>query len=155
MGVSKNNGTPKWMVYNGKPYLKWIIWGYHHFWKHLYISTVIFHFSLMNLWMVGYDSTHPRAPAGSARLLAYKTYAFALSVRNPGTSDVWICWIPEKAMVRHHWCHTVSGRNPANQLIGGFSPLFTRLFTSQMGRRISSIKSMHGDNWRAMSSWST
>ena len=21
MGVSKNNGTPKWMVYNGKPYL--------------------------------------------------------------------------------------------------------------------------------------
>ncbi len=20
MGVSKNNGTPKWMVYNGKPY---------------------------------------------------------------------------------------------------------------------------------------
>ena len=21
MGVSKNRGTPKWMVYNGKPYL--------------------------------------------------------------------------------------------------------------------------------------
>ena len=20
LGVSKNNGTPKWMVYNGKPY---------------------------------------------------------------------------------------------------------------------------------------
>jgi len=27
MGVSKNRGTPKWMVYNGKPLLKWMIWG--------------------------------------------------------------------------------------------------------------------------------
>ena len=28
LGVSKNRGkTPKWMVYNGKPYLKWMIWG--------------------------------------------------------------------------------------------------------------------------------
>ncbi len=37
LGVSKNNGTPKWMVYNGKPMktlLKWMIWGYHYFWKH-------------------------------------------------------------------------------------------------------------------------
>ena len=31
MGVSKNRGTPKWMVYNGKPLLKWMIWGYHYF----------------------------------------------------------------------------------------------------------------------------
>ena len=23
IGVSKNNGTPKWMVYNGKPYQNW------------------------------------------------------------------------------------------------------------------------------------
>ena len=29
MGVSENRGTPKWMVYNGKPYyIKWMIWGY-------------------------------------------------------------------------------------------------------------------------------
>ena len=27
MGVSKNSGTPKCIVYNGKPLLKWIIWG--------------------------------------------------------------------------------------------------------------------------------
>ena len=27
LGVSKNRGTPKWMVYNGKPLLKWMIWG--------------------------------------------------------------------------------------------------------------------------------
>ena len=27
MDVSKNNGTPKWMVYNGNPLLKWMIWG--------------------------------------------------------------------------------------------------------------------------------
>ena len=26
LGVSKNRGTPKWMVYNGKPLLKWMIW---------------------------------------------------------------------------------------------------------------------------------
>ena len=27
MGVSKNKGTPKCMIYNGKPLLKWMIWG--------------------------------------------------------------------------------------------------------------------------------
>ena len=27
MGVSKNKGTPKWMVHNGKTLLKWMIWG--------------------------------------------------------------------------------------------------------------------------------
>ena len=37
IGVSKNRGTPKWMVYNGlKTLLKWMIWGYHYFWKHPY-----------------------------------------------------------------------------------------------------------------------
>ncbi len=29
----KNRGTPKWMVYNGNPLLKWMIWGYPYFWK--------------------------------------------------------------------------------------------------------------------------
>ena len=38
MGVSKNRGTPKWMVYNGKPLLKSMIWGYHDFWKHPYAA---------------------------------------------------------------------------------------------------------------------
>ena len=33
MGVSKNSGTPKWMVYYGKPLLKWMIWRYHYFRK--------------------------------------------------------------------------------------------------------------------------
>ena len=36
MGVSNNRGTPKWMVYNGKTLLKWMIWGYHYFRKHLH-----------------------------------------------------------------------------------------------------------------------
>ena len=36
MGVSKNRGTPKWMVYDGKTLLKWMIWGYPYFWKHPY-----------------------------------------------------------------------------------------------------------------------
>ncbi len=41
MGVSKNRGgPPKWMVYNGKPYCKWMIWGYPYFWKH---PTLIIH----------------------------------------------------------------------------------------------------------------
>ncbi len=34
LDVSKNRGTPKWMVYNWKTLLKWMIWGYHYFWKH-------------------------------------------------------------------------------------------------------------------------
>ena len=36
MDVSKNRGTPKWMVYNGKPYyIKWMIWRAHpYFRKH-------------------------------------------------------------------------------------------------------------------------
>ena len=38
MGVEPKIGVkpPKWMVYNGKPLLKWMIWGYHYFWKHPY-----------------------------------------------------------------------------------------------------------------------
>ena len=40
MGVSKNLGTPKWMVYNGKPYWKgWFGGKTHYFWKHPYISS--------------------------------------------------------------------------------------------------------------------
>ena len=34
MGVSKNRGTPKWMVYKGKTLLELMIWGYPYFWKH-------------------------------------------------------------------------------------------------------------------------
>ena len=32
----KNRGTPKWIVYNFKTFLKWMIWGYPYFWKHPY-----------------------------------------------------------------------------------------------------------------------
>ncbi len=35
MDVSKNRGTPKWMVYNGN-LVKWMTWGYHYFWKDPY-----------------------------------------------------------------------------------------------------------------------
>ena len=37
LGVSKNRGTPKWIKMDGlqwKTLLKWMIWGYHYFWKH-------------------------------------------------------------------------------------------------------------------------
>ena len=40
MGISKNRGTPKWMVYNGKP-IKWMIWGYPYFRKHPNVSPKI------------------------------------------------------------------------------------------------------------------
>ena len=41
MGVSKNMGTPKWMVYNlMETLLKWMIWGYPYFWKHLHVVHV-------------------------------------------------------------------------------------------------------------------
>ena len=36
MGVSKNRGIPKWMVYNGKPYKMDDFLGYHYFRKHPY-----------------------------------------------------------------------------------------------------------------------
>ena len=36
MGVSLN-GTPKWMVYNGKPYSDGVIWGYHYLRKRPYL----------------------------------------------------------------------------------------------------------------------
>ena len=37
MGVSKNRGIPKWMVYNGKPYKKWMIWGKTHYFGNTHI----------------------------------------------------------------------------------------------------------------------
>ena len=45
MGVSKNRATPKWMVkIMENPMNKWMIWGYHYFWKHpyVYIYTYIY-----------------------------------------------------------------------------------------------------------------
>ena len=42
MGVSKNSGTPKWMVYTGQTLLKWMIMGgYHNFRNHPYTSNRI------------------------------------------------------------------------------------------------------------------
>ena len=43
MGVSKNRGSPKWMVYKEKPVFKLMIWGYPYFWKHpyIYILTIV------------------------------------------------------------------------------------------------------------------
>ena len=41
MDVSKNRGTPKWMVYiiiESPIKVKWMIWGYPYFWKHPYIG---------------------------------------------------------------------------------------------------------------------
>ena len=42
MDVSENRGTPKWMVYNGKTPLKWMIWGYPYFWKYPHCANAVF-----------------------------------------------------------------------------------------------------------------
>ena len=49
IGVSKNCGTPKWMVYNGKPYSNWWFGGYHHFRKHPHQSSDIFPLSMEHM----------------------------------------------------------------------------------------------------------
>ena len=50
VGVSKNNATPKWMVYFMEhPMNKWMIWGAHpYFWKH----PLIYSCSSIRTWMV-------------------------------------------------------------------------------------------------------
>ena len=40
---------------NGKPYEKWMIWGYHHFWKHPYRCIIIIYLYL------GFFFSHPRS----------------------------------------------------------------------------------------------
>ena len=50
MGVSKNRGTPKWMVYNWKTLLNWMIWGYHYFRKHPYGKCLCFFLVVAYLW---------------------------------------------------------------------------------------------------------
>ena len=46
MGVSKNSGTPKWMVYNGKPYKNGWFGGTIFFWKHPYGGIIENHIRL-------------------------------------------------------------------------------------------------------------
>ena len=40
MDVSKNRGAPKWTICNGNPLLRWMIWGYHYFWKPPYMANI-------------------------------------------------------------------------------------------------------------------
>ena len=50
MSVSKNRGTPKWMVYNGKPYALMDDFGgklTHYFWKHPHGFATFSIFSLL------------------------------------------------------------------------------------------------------------
>ena len=46
LGVSKKRGTPKWMVFDGKPYSDRGSGGYPYFWKHTFTSEVILFTSL-------------------------------------------------------------------------------------------------------------
>jgi len=60
MGVSpKNRGifTPKMDgEHHAKPFLKWMIWGYHYFWKHPYRKQICLAF--MNLFHYGMKSIY-------------------------------------------------------------------------------------------------
>ena len=80
MGVSKNSGTPKWMVYNGKPYFFMDDLGVPFFLKHPYIPFQL-HKPLLAI------GTKPASPSGSP--LASNTAV----VRRPATSE------PAKASV--------------------------------------------------------
>ena len=53
-GISKNRGTPKWMVYSGKLYLKWMIWGENPLFSETSIHTSKNHFEVLPalLWQV-------------------------------------------------------------------------------------------------------
>ena len=55
MGVSKNRGTPKWMVYNGKTLLKFMIRRYPYSWKHPYM-VFLFEYSFVEFLKV--SKTH-------------------------------------------------------------------------------------------------
>ncbi len=54
MGVSKNKGTPKWMVYNGKPYFQMDDLGVPLFWE-----TPIYHHIMVCLGVSLIDNWHP------------------------------------------------------------------------------------------------
>ena len=57
LGVSKNRGTPKWMVYNGKPLLKWMIWGENPPFKETPIWVWQRGLDGVELWTAGEDKT--------------------------------------------------------------------------------------------------
>jgi len=59
MGVSINGGIPKWMVYNAKPSKKWMIWGYHYFWKHPYKVVGLGGQKLLPPFITIFDQPHP------------------------------------------------------------------------------------------------
>ena len=70
MGVSKNRGTPKWMVYNGKPLLTWMIWGKTHYFgnTHIPVPWMVYGcikspiFLLGSLWLRYQDLPEPGPP---------------------------------------------------------------------------------------------
>ena len=77
MGVSKNRGTPKWMVYNGKPYWKgWFggttILGNIHI--YIYITTIHFTANSSYEAMDSMDSQHSQGTTASAVLQPHPIY---------------------------------------------------------------------------------
>ena len=91
MGVSKNRGTPKWMAYNGKPLLKWMIWGYHYFWKHpyIYISPKNHGISKLMVWRSTRRQKHPNAWQGPVILRVHGIYIYIHDI-----NDCILFWIP-------------------------------------------------------------
>ena len=60
----KNRDTPKWMVYNGKTLLKWMIWGSHYFRKHPYSQVWMAWFLLLFLGSISkHQVPNPHNPS--------------------------------------------------------------------------------------------
>ena len=87
MGVSKNRGTPKWMVYNGKNPLQWMIWGWYlHLRKHPYCRHSVFWMRIMlsYTWMIFCRSF-------DVQIFIY-IYTFVVISFNHQTTSQWFQW---------------------------------------------------------------
>ena len=107
MGVSKKRGSPKWKVYTNRFKSKWMIWGYHYFWKHPYlISKILFRLAIgpspifSSLWCQG---GFPGVPG----CLAKETTGLGM-----GCLAVWEPWCHPSTKEGQQW-HTDDGRTPA------------------------------------------
>ena len=88
MGVSKNRGTPKWMVY----LLKWMIWWYPYFWKHPYVHfcttlkqvTTRGTFSVCQASTCPFPCAHANAASGRPLEQVAQIEVVKISTRNQG-----------------------------------------------------------------------
>ena len=103
MGVSKNNGTPKWMVYNGKPY-----------WSGWFGGTTIFdNIHILSTVNVGHSIEFlPQLSAQPEASLAFQVALTALAPLPPPKPRLIRSW----AKVNQWWASFEFGKT----FLGGF-----------------------------------